>query len=554
MPASVASNRESIANWNADCLGKPLSQWRKLAREEALNAARQYTGWLDAKFDCLTATPAACAHAVDVAVKQTTNNQPLIVSGHQPELFHPGVWAKNFALHRLARETGGIGLNLIVDSDTLSSTRIAVPIGSKNRPALEQIPFDTDAGARDRNLPSEELVIRDKSLFRSFAERVTNALSSWPIDPLVRSIWPSAMSLLSHDSSGLPDMLTAARRQAEQTAGLNNLELPLSRLSQTETFAWFVCYLLTDVRRLHSTYNEVVEQYRQVNRVRSASHPLPNLAVIGSGSASSAATDAWFEVPFWIWRTGDSERGRMFVRQTASHVSLSNGREEFGSIPLSANGDPTKCVAELRHLMNNGLKIRTRALTTTLFARVLLGDTFLHGLGGAKYDEMTDRLIARLFGVAAPTYLTLTATAHLPLPAWDATPLDVAQLRHQLNDFDHNVERFVSPSDWPLDSRADAEPLLIEKRQLIAEQIEQDAFSATHPQRRTKADNFQRCRRLRAINQRLTQLAAATRQQLAAKFQTAQAHLSANEILRSREFSFCLFPADILIPFMTRLT
>ena len=32
---------------------------------------------------------------------------PLLLAGHQPELAHPGVWVKNFALNGLARKLGG---------------------------------------------------------------------------------------------------------------------------------------------------------------------------------------------------------------------------------------------------------------------------------------------------------------------------------------------------------------------------------------------------------------------------------------------------------------
>ncbi len=559
MPALVVSNRDLIANWNVECLGKPLCELRRLARDEALNAAREYTDWLDAACGARGSRASRTERLSEINAREPRapqNNQPLIVSGHQPELFHPGVWAKNFVLDQLASETGGIGVNLIVDSDTLGSTRIAIPIGSKGRPALVQIPFDSDAGSDERNLPCEERVIRDQSLFRSFAERVSNALACWPIDPLVRSIWPAAVAMLSHESARLPDALTAARHEAERLAGLNNLELPLSRLSQTESFAWFVCHLLSDVRRLHATYNEAVEQYRQINRVRSVSHPLPNLAVSRTNDRNDSTwptTEDWFEVPFWVWRTGDSERGRLFVRQTTSQVIFSNGKEELGSLPLSAKVDPATSVAQLRCLMSNGWKIRTRALTTTMFARVFLGDAFLHGLGGAKYDEMTDRLIARLFGVVPPAHLTLTATAHLPIPSWDTTPLDVARLRHRLNDFDRNVERHVASSAWLDADRAEAESLLAEKRQLVAEQLEQDALSTTDSRRRSKANNFQRCRQLRLINQRLVQLAESTRHQLALNLQSSQAQLAANEILRSREFSFCLFPAEVLVPWLSQL-
>lgn len=538
MPAVIASNRNLIATWNATCLGKQLCELRQLAREEAVNASWQYTNRLDAdlgKCEPLT----------------FRNNLPLVVSGHQPELFHPGVWAKNFLLHQLAVGAGGIGLNLIVDSDTLASTRIAVPVGSKEKPTLEQIPFDADASPNEQNLPSEERVIRDSSLFQSFGVRISNALACWPIDPLVRTIWPAATSMLSHKSLRISDALTAARRHAERLAGLKNLELPLSRLSESESFAWFVCHLLSNVRRLHATYNEVVEQYRQVNRVRSVSHPLPNLAVGRAFDQRNSATiaDDWFEVPFWIWRTGDSERSRLFVKQTASDIFLSNGKEELGSLSLSAKVDPARSVSQLRDLMASGLKLRTRALTTTMFARLFLSDAFLHGLGGAKYDEMTDRLIARLFGVTPPAYLTVTATAHLPIPSWDTTSFEVSQKLHQLNDFKNNVERHIAASSWTDADRREAESLMIEKRQLIAEQVEQDSLSATDPRHKLKRDNLQRCRRMRLINQRLVQLAESTRFQMATNLQKAQAQLAANEILRSRELSFCLFPCDVLVRF-----
>ncbi len=59
----------------------------------------------------------------------------MIVTGHQPELFHPGVWIKNFAIASIARQTGGAALNLIVDNDIPKSSSIAVPFEQRRGPA-----------------------------------------------------------------------------------------------------------------------------------------------------------------------------------------------------------------------------------------------------------------------------------------------------------------------------------------------------------------------------------------------------------------------------------
>ena len=54
-----------------------------------------------------------------------------------------------------------------------------------------------------------------------------------------------------------------------------------------------------------------------------------------------------------------------------------------------------------RSLEAHGFKIRTRALTTTMFARLFLADLFIHGIGGGIYDELTDRIIERYYGFPA---------------------------------------------------------------------------------------------------------------------------------------------------------
>ncbi len=538
MPATIAQNREQIAQWNVPVLGRPLADLRRLAREEALTAAKRFTHQPDAP-------------ARDSLTRRASLDVPLIVGGHQPELFHPGVWAKNFVLDGLTKATGGIGLHLIVDNDAITSTSIAVPVGSREQPRIEHIPFDTDAGS----MPWEEARLRDESLFRSFPDRVAAALSCWPIEPMLSVLWPAAIALLPSVSEQprprLVDLLTVVRREAEQRAGLSHLELPISQLCETESFAWFVCSLLSDPRRTHTIYNEVVAEYRRVNRVRNRQRPVPDLSIHADGD--------WLEFPFWVWQPGDSQRGRLFVRATTNEIQLANGESIITSLPLPMSGAAESAVAQLRALSSRGWKLRPRALTTTLFARVLLADAFLHGIGGAKYDEMTDRLIARLFGVAPPNYLTVTATHRLPLSSWNVTPSDVAALNHRLWDFDHNPERFiatdrrtesVSPlvtysseitGGLTLPVRLEFTALLTEKHRLIAEQQTQDTLDRHDPRRASHAENDQRRRRLRAINRHLATLASETRSALTADLQVAENHLAANAVLRSREYSFCLF-------------
>ena len=39
------------------------------------------------------------------------------------------------------------------------------------------------------------------------------------------------------------------------------------------------------------------------------------------------------------------------------------------------------------------------------FSRFMLGDLFIHGIGGAKYDELGDEIARRFFGIEPPGFL-----------------------------------------------------------------------------------------------------------------------------------------------------
>ena len=81
---------------------------------------------------------------------------------------------------------------------------------------------------------------------------------------------------------------------------------------------------------------------------------------------------------------------------------------------------------------------------TTLFARLLLGDLFVHGIGGAKYDQVTDLLIARFFGLEPPGYLTVTATLRLPIAHEEPTLDDRRLIDSRLRELAYHPERHAN--------------------------------------------------------------------------------------------------------------
>src|SRR5258708_3901636 len=67
--------------------GLPFDEWRSAARRSALRLAVEYSDRFGPTL-------------------RRADDGPLIVTGHQPDLYHPGVWIKNFAVCGLARRIG----------------------------------------------------------------------------------------------------------------------------------------------------------------------------------------------------------------------------------------------------------------------------------------------------------------------------------------------------------------------------------------------------------------------------------------------------------------
>ena len=81
----------------------------------------------------------------NLADRASSAAAPLVLSGHQPELVHPGVWYKNFLLGQLAERVGGVGIHLLIDSDLCRVASIRVPTGTPDEPRVESVPLDQPA-------------------------------------------------------------------------------------------------------------------------------------------------------------------------------------------------------------------------------------------------------------------------------------------------------------------------------------------------------------------------------------------------------------------------
>ncbi len=322
---------ENIAAREGDCelLGMPLAQLAGQAHAELAVAALRYT-----------------RQYRDVAAAPWAAGTRLALAGHQPELFHPGVWFKNFVLARIGCRSGALAVNLIIDSDAIKSANLRMPTGTLEHPLAEWIPFD----AAGEPIPYEERVIQDRACLESFAQRAIEKIRPFVAHPLLESFWPLVVER-SREERNLGLCLAQARHLQEARFGATTLELPQSQVCTLPSFHVFTGHLLAHLPRLWEAYNSAVAEYRQVNHLRSRSHPVPDLA----------ANEQWLEAPYWIWTRDNPARRRLFVRPRGDELLLTDRGKLEVVLPLTADSTAAQAVAALDELTRSGVKLRTRA-------------------------------------------------------------------------------------------------------------------------------------------------------------------------------------------------
>ncbi len=501
--------RRQQAGESLTLAGHDWQHHAKQARRQLVDLARQYSQ----------------RYRHGDSLPRIEDNAPIILSGHQPSLVHPGVWFKNFLISRLAKAEDAIPINLLIDNDTAESGSIQIPSGDPQSPQLVTIPY----AACDEPVPYEQWSVVDRQQFVSFADRVSSAGGDWLSQPLLQDLWKHVVEGLE-ETDNIGQLLARGRHRLEADLGLRTLELPFSETCRFPAFYLFSAMLIEEAGRFRDIYNESLLEYRRARRIRSRSHPFPELVT----------DDSWQEIPFWVWTREDPRRRRAFARVDPGGVVISDREQVQFSLPALPASQEQDVVAAMVKAEQEGIRFRPRALVTTMFSRLILGDIFVHGVGGARYDQLTDIIIERFLGVQPPRYVVASATFQLPLSLPPVTSGQVNQARQQLRDSEHSPDVYLATllEEKQVSDAGEIEliqALIDDKQRHVRQQVDPQDRPAWHKQ-------------LQHIHQQLAQHAAPYSSELRDQLAHLQKQFDQKENFCSRDFSFCLFSRETLFP------
>lgn len=340
----------------------------------------------------------------------------LLASGHQTELYHPGVWAKDALAFLAAAKLTGQALHLAVDIDQPKHLTLRWPGG--------EMPISDDQTLSSAQWSGLLLGPSDQYLARLKRES-TAASSGWDFEPLLPEFF-AALQQTTTEPRGLSGALMRAMQRLDESLGVTTHALLVSALLDSEPYLVLAHDLLARAEATVHHYNSVLAEYRAGHRVRSASRPMPDLAV--------AAGEC--EVPFWLDDLSGGTRKRATVSKDRAWVLVAEGGDRF---VFESSADGFDAAKKLKIFLNrHHLRLSPRALTLTMFFRLLLCDQFVHGIGGARYDQATDAWMNRLYGLVPPKFCLTTATLYFPGTAGRQRPC-LPCLAHEGHRLKHQV-------------------------------------------------------------------------------------------------------------------
>ncbi len=317
-------------------------------------------------------------------------DRPVVMSGHQPQFWHPGILAKLMALGEAARRTGAQAVWLVVDHDE-AVTRVRYPVIEATGRLVDrflELRGEGGGAAIERGVPLCRL-------------RTRQGLA-------VPTLGRGERFGARHVAAGLKDIVGAMGRHAGEAdlarqIARASLELACaggeqpvivlaSGLAQTDLMRELVEQMADDPARCVSTYNA---------------------AAAGSAGAGVGPLQVGEDVELPLWRLGRA-MGSPRRHARAGMVSGARGRELIGA------GE-----------------FLPRALLLTGIMRLAGCDLFIHGLGGGGsegeggYDAITADWLGAWLGARLAPMAVVSATVRLRM-AIDGdvmTPEGVARAR-----------------------------------------------------------------------------------------------------------------------------
>ncbi len=352
-------------------------------------------------------------------------NTPIIMAGHQPVVYHPGLLIKVQSLVRFAELSTAVGINIVIDTDQGDAGMLHWPSLASGSLEIKfaSIATKRDSLYSDQRVESESVVAAVFESIEADLCRCAEVNSGANLSIEQARLAGSLYKRLSGESLSIAHTVV---RWALLKSTL--IELPLSIFVQETELREIIREFASDGIRLAETYNKTLDAYRYEHRIANQANPFPNMK----------CDQANIELP--IWRVFKGSREALFYSLGMRSPAVAESKQ--GAEYLAPRGS-----------------------ITTMLLRSFCSDFFIHGLGGANYDRFVDQLSSRYLGVDLPRYVVTSGTRHL-FPERVAELRNSLELSSKVKEITAKTEAFLGRGIFVVEEEAQLAALISERTKL----------------------------------------------------------------------------------------
>lgn len=432
-----------------------LNQLRTMARRRLVESAQSYLIQLAG-----TAEEAGLTENSQQILTGDPVTMPIVMTGHQPVIFHPGLAFKYQIAERVAAENQAIGISVSIDTDRGDCGQFTFPKRSPSRqtspessPVVDEFPISREVQtvAKSHNLYAH-------GRLQTAAE--IEATATLVLENL-KNLRPPVSTRLTADVFASYERLAATKcSSAEANTILRSqygiggrlLEIPLSAIASFPEALTLTADILKQSDRFAKVYNSALHRFREEHGIRNAANPFPDLKV----------SDDLCELPFWVVDHENRVRHVLEVQHDGDVTRLIANGETIDSFTGSISSDA------LEPMLLQNIQLVPRGALITAFLRLLFSDLFVHGVGGARYDQFTDELIRTWWNCEPPPF-TLATASRFAFPHQKQQIERIQSLKVNMRDMQFNPQRHFDQDIFPAELEAKLKALSEEKLQLVAQ-------------------------------------------------------------------------------------
>ena len=199
-------------------------------------------------------------------LENKNNRSPIIVTGHQPIFYHPGILVKDMLSHSLAGAVNGTALNMIVDTDE-EEISLQIPVRGRNGILMKEIMPVSPRG----------IALVGQKIQKDKKNKILNRLSEYEKE-LYGIFTPTQVPQIKMDLNILMDIIDDAEyvcqpgiRLREMWEKMHSIRLKTiyaSEIIKTEAFSVFKEYIFRREKEFRKIYNEALVRYRINHKIK----------------------------------------------------------------------------------------------------------------------------------------------------------------------------------------------------------------------------------------------------------------------------------------------